>query len=194
MSSSPTYLDPVIIPLITGESVLDAGCGLGRWGHLIQTNFWEAGLTNPPQVDGFDAFGANVEFCSNAGCYRKIWQQIMPSVLEGAWDTVLACEFIEHLEQGAMARVLDILEGAAKKRIIVTTPNQPSYREGIHTIAGRNEFEAHLSFASKPFLKQRGYRVVSAGLWYPGTGLRSVIRKIFPARGGTLVAYKDIKT
>ena len=72
MSSSPTFLDPVIIPLIVGETVLDVACGYGRWGNLIQSNFWEAGLNKPPEVDGFDGFLPNVEFCSNKNCYRKV--------------------------------------------------------------------------------------------------------------------------
>ncbi|MGK7876175.1 MAG: hypothetical protein AB4426_23625 [Xenococcaceae cyanobacterium] len=60
MGSSPTYLDPIIIARLVGETVLDVGCGHGRWGHLIQSNFWEAGLTKPPKVDGLDGFLQNV--------------------------------------------------------------------------------------------------------------------------------------
>jgi hypothetical protein len=56
MSSLPSYLDPIILPLIVGETVLDSACGYGRWGNLIQSNFWEAGLSEYPKIDGFDAF------------------------------------------------------------------------------------------------------------------------------------------
>jgi hypothetical protein len=40
----------------SAETVLDVACGYGRWGCLIRSNFWEAGLSRPPDVDGMDAF------------------------------------------------------------------------------------------------------------------------------------------
>jgi ubiquinone/menaquinone biosynthesis C-methylase UbiE len=39
VSSSPAFLDPVVLPLVKGTSVLDVACGLGRWGALPQSNF-----------------------------------------------------------------------------------------------------------------------------------------------------------
>jgi 2-polyprenyl-3-methyl-5-hydroxy-6-metoxy-1,4-benzoquinol methylase len=122
MSSSPTYLDPVIIPLILGDTVLDVGCGYGRWGNLIQSNFWEAGLKKVPLIDGIDAFEPNVEFCSKHHCYRNVWHQILPSPLLEQWDTVLACEIIEHIEQEKVEKVINDLEKAARKRVIFSTP------------------------------------------------------------------------
>src|SRR5687768_10925265 len=109
MSSSPSFLDPVILPLIIGETVLDVGCGYGRWGFLIRSNFWEAGLAAPPTVDGFDAFEPNVELCARSGSYRRVWHQRMPSPLPGSWDTVLACEIIEHIDQSEVEHVLNVL-------------------------------------------------------------------------------------
>jgi hypothetical protein len=66
-------MDPVVLPLIKGDSVLDAGYGLGRWGALIETNFWEAKLSKPPVVDGFDGFRPNIEHCRKRGAYRRVW-------------------------------------------------------------------------------------------------------------------------
>ncbi|OGW85963.1 MAG: hypothetical protein A3C35_07285 [Omnitrophica bacterium RIFCSPHIGHO2_02_FULL_46_11] len=205
MSSSPTYLDPIVIPLVRGESILDVGCGYGRWGHLIQTNFWEFGLTKPPQVDGFDAFQPNVEFCSKSVCYRKVWHQKMPSPLNSSWDTVLACEFIEHVEQNVVEEVINLLEGAAKKRIIFSTPNWPYYRKGLESIVGYNDFEAHLSYTPRSFFKRRGYKLKGAGFGNPENLLVRAIKKsklpgqsalesiprIFPSLGEGIVAYKD---
>jgi len=78
MSSSWSYLDPVVLPLLKGTSVLDAGCGMGRWGALIESNYWEAKLPRAPAVDGFDVFAPNVEHCRARGVYRRVWEHRMP--------------------------------------------------------------------------------------------------------------------
>jgi 2-polyprenyl-3-methyl-5-hydroxy-6-metoxy-1,4-benzoquinol methylase len=211
MSSSPTFLDPIIIPLIVGDSVLDVGCGYGRWGNLIRSNYWEAGMTRPPDVDGIDAFQPNVELCSQNKCYSHVWHQVMPSKLNRTWDTVLACEFIEHLEQDRAEEVIDILEKAAKKRIIFSTPNWPAYRGGGDTIVGYNDYEAHLSYFSRNFFRGRGYKLIGAGFGNPTNLFTRVIQKslrelklfhvlyaleslprIVPTLANSIVAYKDM--
>ncbi|GAA6621796.1 class I SAM-dependent methyltransferase [Scytonema sp. NUACC26] len=207
MSSSPLYLDSIVVPLITGDTVLDVGCGLGRWGNLIQSNYWEAQLNKPPLVDGVDAFQANVEYCSLQKCYRTVWHQVMPSPLEDKWDTVLACEIIEHIEQEKVESFLNILEKAANKRVIISTPNYPCFREGSETIVGFNDFEAHLSYvSSRDDFRRRGYKLVGGGLrkWtkYPGLFVEQLIApwklgfesisKLIPFLADSIVAYKDL--
>ncbi len=203
MSSSWSYLDPVILPLITGETVLDVGCGMGRWGVLIETNYWEAGLDAAPAVDGCDAFEPNVEHCRRRGAYRRVWVQALPSPLEGIWDTILACEVIEHVPQAQISDTLDLLEEAAAKRVIVSTPNSALYRPGHHTPLGFNELEAHVSYASAELLKRRGYRILGAGFgrynsrlalrakrWSLRETLMSVPYRV-PALAESIVAVKD---
>jgi SAM-dependent methyltransferase len=204
MSSSWSYLDPVILPLIAGESVLDVGCGMGRWGALIETNYWEARLNSAPAVDGCDAFEPNVEHCRQRGAYRRVWVQTLPSPLDGRWDTVLACELIEHIPQVRVAETLDLLEGAAAKRVIVSTPNSALYRGGSDTPLGFNELEAHVSYVPAELLKRRGYRIYGAGFgrynsrlalraarWRLRRSLVSLPYRI-PAIAETIVAVKDL--
>src|SRR5262249_36773399 len=138
MSSSPSFLDPIVLPLLKGDTVLDAACGYGRWGNLIRTNFWEAGLKEPPAIDGFDAFEPNLELCTRGGAYRNVWRHTLPSPLPGQWDTVLACEIIEHLPEADATRAIDVLEQAARRRVIFSTPNWHYLRGGGDTIVGYN--------------------------------------------------------
>ena len=206
MSSSPAFLDPVVLPLVKGATVLDVACGLGRWGALLRSNFWECdGMAAPPAVDGFDAFLPNVEICQRSQCYRRVWQHELPAPLSGSWDTVLACEIIEHLPPEAVQETLAILEGVARQRIIVTTPNYPSLRPGHDTIVGFNAYEAHLSRIRPRELRLRGYRITGAGFGNPESrasrlGARLPVRpqfvlesipRVIPRLATLIVAYKD---
>lgn len=204
MSSSWSYLDPAVLPLIVGETVLDAGCGLGRWGTLIESNYWEADLEQQPVVDGFDAFAANVEHCSGRGAYRRVWQQVLPSPIEGAWDTVLAIEIVEHVRPEDVGATLDVLEAAARRRIIVSTPNAEILRPGLDTPTGFNPHEAHLSYVSRKLLRDRGYAVRGVGFGRYDSRLAKAAKRLrlrktmtfapwrLPAIAETIVATKDV--
>ncbi|MFN9369637.1 MAG: class I SAM-dependent methyltransferase [Planctomycetia bacterium] len=205
MSSSPTFLDPVILPLIKGESVLDVACGVGRWGNLIHTNHWEAGIPCPA-VDGFDSFPPNVRTCAQRGCYRRVWEHRLPASLEGTWDTVLACEIIEHLPEEEAYRTVEMLESVATKRIIISTPNFLYLRGGADTDDGHNPDEAHLSHIPRSWFKKRGYEITGAGFGNPtnpfvkaikgcrmrGQRMLGGLPYVFPSLGFLYVAHKDV--
>jgi 2-polyprenyl-3-methyl-5-hydroxy-6-metoxy-1,4-benzoquinol methylase len=204
VSSSWSYLDPVVLPLLEGETVLDVGCGLGRWGTLIHTNYWEAKLDHPPAVDGFDGFAPNVDYCRRHGAYRRVWEQLLPDRLDGEWDTVLAVEIVEHIAQDAVFDVIDELERVARRRIVISTPNSPHLRGGLDTPVGFNALEAHVSYVSAHELRRRGYEIRGVGfgrynsrlaLTAKRYGLRPALTTIpfrLPALAETIVAYKDV--
>ena len=91
MSSSPSFLDPVVLPLVRGSTILDVACGFGRWGCLLRTNFFEWGLSDPPVVDAVDAFAPNVEYVKRLNVYRNVWQAVLPCPLpRDTYTTILA--------------------------------------------------------------------------------------------------------
>ena len=205
MSSSWSYLDPVVLPLLVGETVLDAGCGLGRWAALIESNYWEARLPVAPAVDGFDAFESNVEHCRRRGTYRHVWRQTLPSPIDGVWDTVLAIEVVEHIAEEHVEGVLETLERAARRRIVVSTPNSLLLRPGCDTPVGFNPHEAHLSYATRQLFGRRGYRVRGVGFGRYDSRLARTAKRLgvrnsltslprrLPAIAETIVAVKDFE-
>lgn len=206
MSSSPCFLDPIIIPLLRGKTLLDVGCGYGRWGCLVATNYWETEGGAPMDVDGLDAFEPNVALCQSKNVYRKVWRQELPSALEGRWDTVLASEILEHLAEADVPAVFEQLERAATRRIICTTPNWPYFRGGGDTIVGFNPYEAHRTYIPREYFLESGYTIIGAGFGNPTHPLTQVmgsmqgdwkraleiLPRLLPELAHTLVAYKDL--
>jgi len=214
MGSSPVFLDPVVLPLVRGNCILDVACGYGRWGCLLRTNYFDCGLSEPPVVDALDAFAPNVEYVKKLGVYRDVWQAQLPCELpRGKYTTILASEVLEHLHLGAVGKTLDEFEAAATERVVVTTPNWEYLRDGGgKTFLGINALEDHLSYVSADFLKKRGYKIYGAGFGNPRAysvkfmfhffrlfGVRdfsifSSLSMKFPSLGALTVAVKDIKS
>lgn len=122
-------------------------------GQLMKTNFWEAGLSQPPVVDGIDSFESNVARCEGLGVYNTVSRHLLPEPLKGKWSTVLACEIIEHLPESMISATIASLEAVAKRRIIFSTPNWEYLRGGGETLEGFNELEAHLLCSAVIFSK-----------------------------------------
>ena len=152
MSSSPSYLDPVVLHLLAGESVLDVGCGYARWCHLIQTSSWEAGLATPPAVDGFDAFRAERRALPSA---RPLPKRLAPGASVGARGPVgHGARGRDHRAPaaGRGGSAAEQLEGVAARRIIVTMPRNAMVGErggadqigGLRRVRGAQELAPDL--------------------------------------------------
>lgn len=169
MGSSPAFLDPVVIPLVEGPRILDVGCGLGKWGYLCMTNYWETFAPQPdhtPEVVGIDGFFPNVQKAIQNGCYRTVIHGLLPLLPfeNQSFDSVLLIEIVEHMEAGKDLQLIQEAKRVARRRVILSTPNFPTPRPGHKTMTGYNEMEAHLSFLSRRTLRRLGFRLYGAGL------------------------------
>ena len=177
----------------------------------MRTNYFEWGLPNPPEVDGLDAFEDNIKYVEKLGVYRRVWHDVLPcQIPRNTYSTILASEVLEHLPIETVAKVLDEFEASASERIVITTPNWECLRGGVETFLGMNQFDAHLSFVNPSFLKDRGYKVLGAGIGNPRTIQARVLgrclkllrikdtttlysaSKYLPSIAHTIVAYKDL--
>jgi len=167
--SSPLTLDPLILPMVEGEEILDVGCAKGKWGFLLRTNWWRtkdgSGHKEPKLLIGIDLF---TPFLRKAK-HHRIYDDVVccsGSALpfkEASFDTVIASEVIEHMDKDAGKLLLKEMERVARRVIIVTTPNILRKREGLLTSEGFNPFERHETKWSIRDLQNEGYKVHGVG-------------------------------
>jgi hypothetical protein len=213
MGSSPSFLDNVVLPLIRGNTILDIGCGWGRWGCLLRSNFFEWGIHELPVVTGIDGDAACIKACRSLGVYHELHCKVLPAKLpEKAYDTVLASEIVEHLAADQVGEFLDSCEKSARFRVIITTPNFLSLRGGSDGPLGYNELDHHQCMVSQRELLDRGYSLHGAGfsaisylparliaralkiLGFKQWNIISSLSFEFPKLAHTTVAIKDTQT
>jgi len=111
-------------------------------------------------------FEPNVGLCRQRGRYRNVWHQVLPSALEGRWDTVLAVEILEHLPQDAAVQQRS--SSRASRRAGSSSRCRGTRWSASAAAptrsAGFNEFEAHKSSLPTSFFRDRGYTVRGADL------------------------------
>ena len=103
--------EKTILRKVDGLTILDCGCGVGRWGYLLRSK----------NVIGVDV---SKSYLRQAKSYEQV-------ILASAWalpfrsaifDAVLATELIEHLSKVKGYIFLRELKRVGKKRIVLTTP------------------------------------------------------------------------
>jgi 2-polyprenyl-3-methyl-5-hydroxy-6-metoxy-1,4-benzoquinol methylase len=176
---APPYWLEVIDALGDARSVLDVGCGSdsplarhrARFDHLA----------------GVDAYPAAVEAARAGGAYDELHEHDVRRLDElwppDSFDAVAAVDLLEHLDREDGAALLDQLEGLARHRVVLFTPNgfvRQSAREG-------NPFQVHLSGWTAAQLRARGYTVRGVHGLRPLRGAEAQIR-LRPRRAWALVA------
>lgn len=182
------------LPDLRGRRVLDAGCGMGAIGYLLRqcAGGLEAFLV------GVDIHAPYLDFCARFNVYDELVHgDLADAAFSGPFDVVIATEVLEHMPKARAEMVLERLEGLAKERIIVSTPNGSDLRHAVDGV----QSEAHLSVWRVDDFRRRGYEVRGMGnrwhrserasaltlaSWYMTTPL--AVR--FPTIAGKLIATR----
>jgi SAM-dependent methyltransferase len=182
MGSSPLVLDSVVIPFVQGPKILDVGCGFGRWGVLLTTNYWETcgGKSGErPEIVGCDGHLPNVEQSRKSNYYREVHHIHFPPLPfpDSSFDSVLLLDVIEHLNDNDGRKLINESERVAAQRVVLSTPNRSALRDAHTTLTGWNPLEAHLSYWPRNLLRNLGFRLYGAGWRAGGRYWRGLLRQ-----------------
>lgn len=154
-------LDPVVLSSFrkgdTG-TVLDLGCGYGLFGYMLRLERDFKGTLIG--VDAYPPYAKKLKEYAGA-----VYDSLVVAdarhlpFRDGAVDTVLASEIIEHMPKGDGFRLIGEAERVGRKRVIVTTPRGfiPQERHN------ENDLEVHHSGWSERDFARHGYRIAYAG-------------------------------
>jgi len=159
MPSSDASVIPVIIEGIrnlirsgtTPKSVLDVGCGFGKYGFLLR-EYLEVcyGRYKPESwVTKIDAVEAFIPYVSDF--HGVLYSNVFKGTLNGVYhklrkyDIVIAVDVIEHLEKADGWEFLEQLKTLYAKELYISTP--ATFR-GLNCMYGNWDYDQHRSFWS----------------------------------------------
>lgn len=115
---------------VVGERVADVGCGSGSNGYLLRTAWahtgsWQhEGVARPGWLVGLDRSRLAARTSQRHRAYDDVLQcdaTALP-LADGAVDTALCAETVEHLFPRQAMAALGELSRVAARRVIITTP------------------------------------------------------------------------
>jgi ubiquinone/menaquinone biosynthesis C-methylase UbiE len=189
--SSSLLLDHFVVRLLNGRSLLDVGCGKGKWGFLARLNAQFLVKEPPKEIVGCDVFLPYLRFVN---CLGEVYNALvlcdarfLPFRSKG-FDIVLVAELLEHLSKKNGEKVLMESERVARKRIILTTPQYPLPQATID----KNVYQKHVSRYTAKELQKRGFIIQGVGLRILQYVLPIILPKAPLKFSYLLVAYKDL--
>lgn len=144
------------------KTILDVGCGDNSSVGLLEKKYTSVGIDGyKPAIENSKKKKIHSDYIF--GDIRKLNSLIRAK----SFDAVMALDVIEHLKKDDGYRLLDNMERAARKKVILVTPNGfiPQYNK-------HNKLQAHLSGWTVEDFKNKGYHV--EGIY--GTKLCNVLR------------------
>jgi SAM-dependent methyltransferase len=128
--TSPAPIAYEALRLVRGDAVADVGCGTGAYGFLLRagwswTESWtQQGIPGPRTVVGVDASWHATELARRHHVYDElaVADCTRLPLADGAVDTALCVETVEHLFPAEVPRALAELGRIARERVVLTTP------------------------------------------------------------------------
>lgn len=121
MSITTYALDEVVLNFVTSGEILDVGCGLGRWGHLIRIHLQIKGIE--PEIIGIDIEKEHLHKARYVYDHRVKCDAAHLPFRHKCFNTVLASAIIEHLPRPKGIKLISECERTAKEVVIIAAPS-----------------------------------------------------------------------
>ena len=204
MSSDPKLI-PYVLPLVDGCKLLDVACGKGKWGFLLNVDFWYTYSGRPlkkKQLEysvGVDIYLPYLRFAKRHRAYDEVvlCDGLHLPFCAKVFEVSLAAEMLEHLQKKEAAMLLQEIERVSSKSTIITVPRQPL---GIlsQDKKDKNVHEKHRSKWSSRELAAFGYTSIGRSFLFEKwvniiSFLFPILTGIFPQTPSCFIAKKRLK-
>jgi ubiquinone/menaquinone biosynthesis C-methylase UbiE len=122
MSTTTYSLDEVVLNFVAGQRVLDVGCGLGRWGHLIRVHS-QTKSSIPVIIIGIDIERNYLKQVKYVYDERVLCDAAHMPFQSKYFEAVLATAIMEHLTKPNGRRLISECERVTSKLAVIAVPS-----------------------------------------------------------------------